>query len=87
MFCKNMNYLNSVQINNNYKCGKTKQRLKRERKTEKTSANQAHLYESMQKIAASMDETSNQEPLYEKPSIENDFLKPKTTDHSRYMPH
>ena len=65
----------------------TRQRLRMERKTEKASANKNHLYDSMQKIAASMDETKSKGPSDVKPSIENDFLKTKTTDHSRFMPH
>lgn len=62
-----------------------KQRMKMEREVAKTNAHKSGLYKSMQEIAT-VPET-NEDNTKEKPSVENDWLKTPTTDHSRYMPH
>ena len=62
-----------------------KHRMKMDRKLEKASIYQSGMYQYMQNIASAQEKKEDKET--EKPSIENDYLKKPTTDHSRYMPH
>lgn len=49
---------------------------------------QRRIYETKTKEDCEKEETKQDfHKEQEKPSIENNFLKPPTTDHSRYMPH
>lgn len=63
---------------------KMKQRMKMEGEAEKTNTYKSGLYKSLQKMAAMHEK--DEDNTTEKPSVENDWLKAPTTDHSRYMP-